>query len=297
MHFLKNVFITLFFVATTSISYQLNAMKSKAMTAMLEEIVASDFQIYQLLSAATKDNIECYLPDEVTQIIALNAYEITELRCYEEYGACVVSPDGCPLKFIYDSLGNCMGHTEIVNILRTCLRYCGKSLAEIKCFQNRTVLHRIIQVKGFFCLIRSKKFDTNTLRLDCIKIILRAAGDKAWDLIKMEDDLGFTILHQSSCSSTAILNELLSVAPCPEELWKLACVRTDLDDIVLHALATEPFTAEAIKRLLSSAPSSEKAWWLINERNRYGETALSLATKQGDEEVIEILESYRPKEQ
>ena len=284
MHFLKNVFITLFFVVTTSTSHRLNAMESKAMTAMLEESVASDLQIYQLLSAATKDNIECYLPDEVTQIIATTACEITEelrAECYEKYRSHLGSP-GIVLSFIEDSFKKFMSHTVIVNILKTCLRHSGKSLSDIQYFEETTVLHRMSQIKDVF------------LRLDCIKIILRVAGDKAWDLIKMRDDRGYTVLHNSSCSFAAIINELLNVAPCPEELWKLACVRTDLDGIVLHALATKPFATEAIKRLLSSAPSPEKAWSLINERNGDGKTALSLATQWGNEEVIEILESYRP---
>ena len=94
MAFLKNLFIVSLVVAVTS--YQLNAMESKAMTAMLEKPVASDFQIYQLLSAVTKDNNpEAYLPDDVTKIIMTHVREITKelcKECYQKYGECLDSP-------------------------------------------------------------------------------------------------------------------------------------------------------------------------------------------------------------
>ena len=115
MAFLKNLFIVLLVVAAVTL-HQLNAMESKAMTAMLEKPVASDFQIYQLLSAATKDNPELYLPDDVIKIIATNAYEIS-IECYQKYGACLNDPDAV-LGFIEDSLKKAMGHMIIVRYFK-----------------------------------------------------------------------------------------------------------------------------------------------------------------------------------
>ena len=207
MHFLKNVFITLFFVVTTSTSHRLNAMESKAMTAMLEESVASDFQIYQLLSFVTKDNPQLYLPDEVTQIIALNAYEITEklrAECYEEYRSCLGSP-GIVLSFIEDSFKKSMSHTVIVNILKTCLNYSGKSLSEIKDSYSQTVIHHLIAYWSF--------------NLDFVKIIFLVAGDQAWDLITIKNCNGNMALHYPLQSPA--IKELLSMALSPEQAWLL----------------------------------------------------------------------------
>ena len=246
MSFLKNVFITLLFVATTSTSYQLNAME-KEMTAMLEKPVASDLQIYQLLSAITKDNSQLYLPHEVTQIIALNACEITEkLRadCYKKYGKYIETPDSI-LTFIEDCLKKTVDHTDIVTILKTCLSYSGKSLSEIKDSNGDAVIHNFILMYY-------------ELNLDCIKIIFLVTGNQAWDLITIKNIHGNTALYY--------------------ELY----YQLDLS---------------AIKDLLRMAPSPEQAWSLINTPNDGGKTALSLATQRENKEVIEILESYRPKEQ
>ena len=286
MHFLKNVFITLLFVATTSTSHQLHAMEEE-MTAMLEKPVASDLQIYQLLSAITKDNPQLCLPHEVTQIITLNACEITEEeRCYEKYRKCLFSP-GTVLNFIEDSLNKSMSHTYIVNILKTCLRYSRKSLSEIKSDEGHTVLHHMSHIKNIL------------LHLDCVKIILRVVGDKAWHLIKMQDSYGYTVLHDSVHLSVTSINEILSAAHCcPEELWEFICKRINSGHTALHLLAIKPFAAETIKALLSFVSCPEKAWSLINERNPNGKTALSFAMEYNEnKEVTEILESYRPKEQ
>ncbi len=247
MAFLKNVFIVLF--AVTVIPHKLNAMEEKALTAILEETAASDFQIYQLLSAATKPGSPLYLPVEVTKIIAMNAYEISA-ECYQKYGECLGDPYTV-LTFIRKSFKETMSHMIIVNILKTCLSYRGKSLSEFKFSGGNTVFHYMMGLVS----IRDN--------LECAKIICLVAGNQAWDLIKMKDDLDRTVLHRASCASVLVIKELLRIAPSPEEAWKL-----------------------------------------INAQNSWGETALSIAArhtpfslagKQQNEEIIEILESYRPK--
>ncbi len=297
MAFSKNLFLVLFAIATVT-SYQLNAMLSECasiepsalfeyatdrdkvvamleamnameeevMTAMFEKPVASDLQIYQLLSAVTKDNPDLYLPDEVTRIIVINAYTVTEkIRAtfYPRYGLCVSFPYNNFLSFIEDKLNHSTNRAIIVDILKTCLSCSSKSLSEIKGSERDSVLHYI---KDCIWPIQ---------RPECAKIICLVAGDNAWNLIKTKDESDCTVLHYASKVPVDrdVMKKPLSPIASPEEACKF------------------------IQELLSAAPSPKKAWRFINEQNDKGETALSLAEKQQNKEIIEILESYRPKEQ
>lgn len=283
MIFLKNICIVLLLaLAGTS---QLNAMKpeEKTLIAKLEKPGASDFQIYQLLSEAIKNNPQLYLPDDITKVIVLTACELTKklhTECYEKYGACLSNP-GAVFCFITRSFDRSISHMTIIAILKACLSHSGKSLDQIQYHEDRTVLHCLSMVEHSF-------------RLDCLKILLFVAGDKAWGLIKMQDYIGYTALHLNACSSAVLVNELLSVAPSSEELWKLICTETDNGDTVLYQLLGRPFEPDMVKKILTSAPSAEEAWQLINIRNCDRKTVLDLAIDQ-DEAVREILESYRPK--
>ena len=53
-------------------------------SAMEKESKASDFQIYQLLSCATKNDPEFYLPSELVHAIAITACEITKEERHKE---------------------------------------------------------------------------------------------------------------------------------------------------------------------------------------------------------------------
>jgi hypothetical protein len=281
MSLLKNVFI----IAAIGILHHLDSMDWQKSCYLVhvqqpsQPVRASDFQIYQFLSAATKDNRELYLPEEVTDIIAMNACTIT----YQEHGACLNSPDDV-LYFIRDSLNTCTSHMTIIDILQTCLSYSRKSLTEIRYSDKTTVLH-------------SMKIIDPDSRLDCIKIVLLVAGDQAWDLIKTQDITNSTVLHSFACvSSPTVIKELLSYAPCPQEIWELICARTYCGETALYKLASRCFTIDSIITLLSYAPSPEKAWSLINMVDIYGKTALVLAFSlgNGNREIIEVFESYRP---
>ena len=72
MTFSKHLFFVLSLVVAAVTSHQLNAMED-AMTAMLEKHVASDFQIYQLLSAAAQGNPELYC--------LLKSYTLLQAMC------------------------------------------------------------------------------------------------------------------------------------------------------------------------------------------------------------------------
>ncbi len=243
MTFSKNLFIVLFAVTVTA--YQLNAMEQKALTAMFEKPVASDFQIYQLLSAATKDNPELYLPAEVTHIIATNAYEISA-ECYEKYGTCLDDLDTV-LDFIRNSIKKFISHMAIVNILKTCLNYCGKSLSEIKDPSGYTVFHYMsfLNVYDEFCS-------------DYIKIISLVAGDQTWDLITERDNWSRTALHivlalsLESSIKVPYINELLKTAPSPEQAWSLINTRNCGGSSVLDLALSEE-----IREILESYRPSE----------------------------------------
>ncbi len=264
MAFLKNLFIVLLVVAAVT-AHQLNAMDWRSCHCKAQPSTddtttqkkASDFQIYQLLSATTKDNNpEAYLPDDVTKIIMTHVREITKelcKECYQQYGECLDGP-GAVFRFIQDNLlSRSMSHTVIVNILKTCLSYSGKSLNKIKDSEGFTVLHDIGVVDaGEAGTLRRNNVDIGRSFFNSyFKTVCLAAGDQAWDLIIERNNYGSTVLHYLSLSSS--INELLSIAP-----------------------------------------SREKAWRLINTPNLSGNTALSLAKSYKKGEILEI---FGPKEQ
>ena len=150
---------------------------------------------------------------------------------------------------------------------------------EIEFYEGKTVFHCLVSVRG------------DTLRLDCLKILLSVAGDKAWDLIKMRDHNGCTILNLSPCTSIAVANELCNAAPNSKELWELICTKNDCGDTILYDILSRSFyAADVVKKLLSYAPSPAEAWLLISTRN-WGCFTLDLKLSN---EVREILESYKP---
>ncbi len=264
--FLSKIFANIFF---------LSLIASFNTHGMIEKSKASDFQIYQLLSGEKYDS-QFYLPTDIIKEIMINVYKCS---CYEKYRSCLREPDTI-LKFIKDSMSKSMSHESIVYILKTCLSCSSKSLDQITDLDGRTVLHRMTTID-------------QTLRQDYAKIVCLAAGSQAWDLVTMGDYSNYTVLHCAFYSSKSFFNELLSTAPCSEELWKLACQETDFYDTVLHRLVTKSSAAKAIKTLLSCAPSSQEVCRLINQRNNEGESPLDIAEQYCIREIIEILESYR----
>jgi len=255
MTLLKNLFIA-FVMVVIATSHQLDSMDWQSFCTPVHVspsqpvIAASDFQIYQLLSAATKDNPELYLPDEVTCVIAINACDVTKklrAECYQKYGKYLCSADST-FDLINNSL-KIMPHMTIVAILKTCLSYSSKSLNEIKNSNCETVLHcgNLLKIGDEFIP-------------DYVKIVLLVAGDKSWNLITERDDFGHTALHYFSF------------------FWKEGSIQKS-----------------SINELLSTAPSSEEIWSLINARDSDGQTPLGLATQYGKKEFIKLFESYRPK--
>lgn len=109
---------------------------------MTKNAVASDFQIYQLLSTIKPED-SFYLPRELMQIISVNAYHIEELHCYQEYGKCV---DGVAhlLQFIKTRAIAHEDSASTVYIIKKCLAYSGKSLLNMRGIYNETVFHTIM---------------------------------------------------------------------------------------------------------------------------------------------------------
>lgn len=240
---------------------------------VIEKSLASDFQIYQLLSAAKK-NPQFDLPSELIETIVINAYKITErLRCYEEYGSCL-SDSNVMRNFMKNNLNKVMDDMSMIHILQTCLSCSGKSLGDIKNSLDQTIFHTLFHQTN------------NTIRLNCVKTICLVAGNKAWNIISMEDSFGNTVLHWANDSAT--VHELLRAAPSPEKIWELVCKPDMFGLSALHNMVISPSNASAIKALLACAPSHKEVWGLINDE------ILSRAAEHGGREIVEILEFYRP---
>lgn len=137
MTLLKKLLITTCAVTGIITSHQLNTMEPDPISVTIQEPVASDGQIYQLLSTAEFTN-QFQLPSELIQTIAVNAHKITGLRCYQEHGSCLDSVNSL-LDFITSNVENDVSIESTVNILKTCLSYSGKLLSTIKHPNDSTV--------------------------------------------------------------------------------------------------------------------------------------------------------------
>ena len=110
---------------------------------MIEKKVASDLQIYQLLSSIETDS-PFYLPHDLMQTISINAHRITMLRCYKKYGAYLNSASSL-LYFIKTQAEAEIDSTSTVNILKTCFAYGEKSLCTIKNKSGETAFHAMVE--------------------------------------------------------------------------------------------------------------------------------------------------------
>ncbi len=155
---------------------------------MIEKQVASDFQIYQLLSAIKNETHPFYLPDDLVKTIAIKAHNITTLRCYKKYGACLESIDSL-LYFIGTQAEADTAST--VHILKTCLAYSGKSLGSIKNTVHETVFH-IVTNEPFFEHL-SAKADLNYY----IDVLCQVAGEDLVDVLCVQDCGRLTALQHT----------------------------------------------------------------------------------------------------
>ncbi len=248
MTFSKHLFFVLFAIATVT-AHQLNAMDWQKYCTPVHippsqpAVLASDFQIYQFLSAVMH-NPDSYLPAEVTHIIVSNAYKITEklrAECYQKYGECLCSPDSI-LNFIKGGLNKSIHHMTIVDILKICLSYSNKSLNKIK----NTYGHTVFQYFNF------SNHTYQQFRQDYVKIICLVAEDQAWNLITERDDNGNTALHY--CLEPFI-SELLNTAPSHQEAWRLINTRNN-DGQTALSLAKQ-YGRKVIENLESYRPKEQ----------------------------------------
>jgi hypothetical protein len=197
-----NILLIALFISFTSQSmykgsaHQLNTMEPKPME--------SDLQLYQFLSVGIENDSPFKLPIELVQIIAINMHTITELRCFEKYGACLDSVKSL-LTFIQERAYADMNINTTVNILKVCLSYSNKLLSTICAANKNTALHGIINaVDGFGD--REKSYY-------CLDVLCQAAGNDSINLLFAQNSIGFTVLHWATLNAhNSMVEKLLCIA-------------------------------------------------------------------------------------
>lgn len=146
---------------------------------MIEKKVASDLQIYQLLSSIKTDS-PFYLPQDLTQSISINAHRITILRCYKKYGAYLNSASSL-LHFIKTQAEAEIDSTSTVNILKTCFAYGEKSLCTIKNKSGETAFHAMVEEPDYGYL------KTNEIFNYCMDVLCQVAGEDIVKILRIQD--------------------------------------------------------------------------------------------------------------
>ena len=169
---------------------------------ILKKIVASDEELYQLLSAGIENDSQFYLPKELIQAITINAHTITEWRCYEKHGACLENAEDL-VDFIQNQVGTKVDIKSTANSIKACLNSSGKSLSIIHSPFKSTALHLIMMPHFFDIKNRGYYFDT----------LCQAAGNDSINLLFAQNDVGFTALHYAvSYAYHTMVERLISIA-------------------------------------------------------------------------------------
>jgi hypothetical protein len=183
-------------IATMIALHHLNAMEPETRKVDIKKIVASDEQLYQLLSAGIENDSQFYLPKELIQAITINAHTITEWHYYEEHGACLDNADDL-ITFIQNQARDQVDIKSTVNIIKACLNSSGKSLCTI--YQkidpefdtyNYTALHVIARFPRRNLSIKYSDY--------CINALCLAAGNNMMDFLCAQDSVGLTALHHAA---------------------------------------------------------------------------------------------------
>ncbi len=244
------LFLTAFIMTTIVGSHQLNTMEQKSITTNEEVSLDVDFQTYLVLSTLN-DEHQCYLLPELVQIITTNVSKLIDKDYYEKYEGQYLNHPNSLLCFIENRCSNSMSHMCIANLIKRCLNHISTSLGKIKNQDDTTVFHQIAYESIYINPKRNKVF----AQVEWIKILCLVAGNEAWDIICMKDNIGCTSLRFNH-RSPHIINALLSTAPSSQAAWNLI-ITPDIDD----------------------------------------ETIFDFVQWKNYTEIIELLESYRPKEQ
>ncbi len=195
-------------------SHQLNAMEQKSVRNINKVSMEADFQAYLFLSAIDNEH-HCYLFPELVQIIATDVFNLINKEYYEKYNGKQLHNPFSLLKFIENKCNEFISDISIANIMKRCLNHSGKLLREIKFYNGTTVFHQI-PCESFGINIKRR----DLARIEWVEILCLVAGNDAWNIICMQDDIKRTALHANHYSEY-ILYTLLSFAPRYRAAWKL----------------------------------------------------------------------------
>jgi hypothetical protein len=138
---------------------------------------------------------------------------------------------------------------------------------------------------------------SHTSMVHVVKRCLRHSDKSLGEI--MGDDKN-TIFHLIPCWSMLSIDARLDWIKtfkriAGSEAWNMICMKDTFSFTALQwSLGSH---SSIIKELLSTAPNAQEAWNLIMTTDKTGRTTLDRAKPEGRVDVIQLLESYRPKEQ
>ena len=151
---------------------------------MEQNQLASDFQIYRLLSIA-QNNPDFYLPQELIQVITIKSREI----CYATYNYCLQSSLTL-VDFIEEAVVYGKNIELTTYIVKTCLNYSGKSLCDLFGNPLYITLKRCIFAENK----AEDKIERRYTQKYCIDILCQLAGNELMNLLNAKDVFGHTAL-------------------------------------------------------------------------------------------------------
>jgi hypothetical protein len=233
-----------------------------------QKSATSDFQIYQLLSCATKNDPQFYLPNELVHAIATTTCEITkekrrcyEVSCYSRYGICVCSVETL-VHFIKKRAESAIDIQSTVDVLKICLRYSDRSLSTIQQpFNRKTALHEVVELG---------------LTDYYIDVLCQAAGEDLIDFLCAQNQFGQTALHIATLNiNKHVVEKFINIAQ--DRALELTSTGDNGNNTPLD------YAQRSLKHL-------SKRVTLLSELS-------SLDQFNQMQSIAELLEAYHPKEQ
>lgn len=197
---------------------------------------------------------------------------------------------------LWSTLNNnhqCYLPTELVQTIATNV----SKLIDKECYKKYEIF---FSDTGWFLIFIEHNTESisHTLMMHVIKRCLRHSG-KSLDEITNSDRA--TIFHLIPCSSTLSIDARLDWIKIfkdiaeSEKAWNMIYMKDAFSfTALMWSLGSHP---SIIQELLSTAPNSQEAWNLIMTTDKTGRTTLDRARQNSKLDVVQLLESYRPKEQ
>ena len=167
-----------------------------------------------------------------------------------------------------------------------------------ECYENYGK-HLTIPDALFMFIVDKQRFMSDISVANAIKRCLRCSG-KSLDNIKNSDDstIFHVIIESFEGSNYRVQWTKIALLIAEKTAWNIICMKNKNGrNAILEAVTLRQNDSLFISELLSAAPNSQDAWKAINTREYSGVNALDKAKAYGSLENVQLLESYRPKEQ